>query len=166
MGRVILYTAIALLLVMVGRMIGLDESRDVLEHQRGQYATKLAEAELARDAANAHADRTTRNWSAHVDAIIALHEKESKHDKELAARVITDLRNDVVRLRVRTNPAPAAGRGQLPGPASSACECDGTTEQTLAGAVAARLAGRYADYNAAVEQLTACQGILAAERTQ
>jgi len=91
------------------------------------------------------------------------YEAKRQNEKALDTSTITALRNDVVRLRVATNNRPASG-GQLPGTATCACTGDGQAEQTLAPAVAARLAGRYADYNEIVDQLGFCQEVLLSER--
>lgn len=96
-------------------------------------------------------------------ALATKYEERRQNEKAADASTITALRNDVVRLRVSTNSRPASG-SQLPATTAGACTGDGQTEQTLAPTVAARLAGRYAEYNEIVDQLGLCQDVLLSER--
>lgn len=161
MKGIVLILAGALALIGFGYVMGGTDARIERDEARGQYASALATATIARDAANARAANIEKHWSASVTAVGTAYEEIIKNEKATTDRTITDLRNDVVRLRVRTQPARG---GDLPGPAAAASERDAATDQTLAPAVAARLAERYAEHNEVVEQLTACQAILQIER--
>jgi hypothetical protein len=90
------------------------------------------------------------------------YEETRQNEKARDSIVIADLRSDVKRLRVSTN-RPASG-GHLPGAPASASGSNDQADETLAPAVAARLAERYADYNEIVGQLWLCQDTLRAER--
>lgn len=89
---------------------------------------------------------------------LSKYKETTSHEKSQADLVIADLRSDVKRLRVSTNPG--ARRCPVPGSTAAATGSDGPSEETLSPAVAARLAGRYADYNALVDTLTLCQAVI------
>lgn len=151
-----------LALIGFGYVMGGIDARIERDEARNNYSAALAAATAARDAADARSRGIEKSWSASVKAVGDTYEGIIANEKALADRTIHNLRTDNVRLRVLT--AAAAGRRELPGPAACAAVDHGQAEQTLAGSVAARLAGRYADYNAAVDQLSACQAILETER--
>ena len=129
-----------------------------LKHER---ALNLSKDELAKanKAARDHEHADTVAFA----ALATKYEESRQNEKATDAATITALRNDVVRLRVSTNSRPAGG-SQLPATTAGACTGDGQTEQTLAPTVAARLAGRYAEYNEIVDQLGLCQDVLLSER--
>lgn len=94
---------------------------------------------------------------------VTKYDEGRKNDKAKDDRTIADLRADVKRLRVSTTSHPSGGALPAAGPAAGAG--DGQAQQTLSGSVAARLAGRYADYNELVDQLELCQGQLERDRS-
>lgn len=95
-------------------------------------------------------------------AALTAYDETHQNEKATADRTIDDLRNDVKRLRVSTTRGTSGG-GMCPtGPSTSADH--GEADETLTGSVAARLAGRYADYNEVVGQLDLCQGQLLRDR--
>ncbi len=95
----------------------------------------------------------------------ALVKYKGERDEEQAvdARTIADLRADIKRLRVSTRPVATSG-GALPVAGPDSCGAAAQVEQTLAGSVAARLAGRYSDYNQIVGQLDLCVSQLERDR--
>ncbi len=115
----------------------------------------LAAEMIARSAEN-RADSSIANAT-------STFEKVRENEKAITDRVIADLRGDVTRLRVSTK-KPAARPAGVPGAPATTCSSDDQTESTLSGSVAARLAGRYADYNALVGQLELCQATLIIDR--
>lgn len=162
MRTVLLVLCIALGLVGAGHMLGSADAREQLRTERAEYARQFKEADTLRIAADLRAENLERSWTTYFTDLDTTYQEKRRHEKALDDRTIADLRNDVVRLRVRT--ATLASGGQVRGTAAGAGERDGPPEQTLAGPVAARLAGRYADYNGLVDQLTVCQDTLLAER--
>lgn len=153
---------LVLALVGFGYVMGGTDARIERDEARGQYASALATATMDRDAANARANNIEKRWSSDIKEVGTTYEGIVKNEKAAADRTIADLRNDVVRLRVRT--ATLASGGALRGAAEGGAVDPGQAEQTLDGSVAARLAGRYADYNALVDQLNACQAVILIER--
>lgn len=97
-----------------------------------------------------------------ISQLEAAYTAAMENEKITNARTVDDLRAGLARLRVST--VAAASACELSGPGAGAGSGHGPAEQTLAPAVAARLAGRYADYNAVVGQLALCQGVVAADR--
>lgn len=128
---------------------------------------KLAHTEVLNKALDEKAKEEARARKAEqlvaigIDAAATDFERKRQNEKAADARTIADLRNDVNRLRVSTRNAP---RIIVPGAPTSPGRCDGEGEQTLAPAVAARLAERYADFNAVVDQLELCQATLVLDR--
>jgi hypothetical protein len=133
-----------------------------IEKIKANYNTAYNLAVNAKNAADKRATDTEKGQKAAIDAAVAAHDEERKHEKAHDDAVIADLRNDVTRLRVRTN-RPASG-GEVPGAPAGAGGPVDAGDETLAGPVAARLAGRYADYNRIVDKLTECQVVIQADR--
>jgi Bacteriophage Rz lysis protein len=134
-----------------------------MTYVRTSYASALNAAQEAKAAAEQRATNAElRVASANSDAITD-YKKEREDDQTRDARTINDLRADVRRLSVRTNRRPAGGC-PVPGAAAATARSDDAAPETLAGPVAARLAERYADYNALVDQLTLCQAVVKNDR--
>lgn len=129
-----------------------------------KYTTNIAAANKAALDASDRAAAIQRTIGAAITEGVAEHTVKDENAKAQDARVISDLRNDVARLRVKTNNPVCSVT--LPGIAPGAGAGTGEVETTLAPAVAARLAGRYADYNAVVRQLDLCQAVVVADRIQ
>jgi len=129
-----------------------------------EYTTNIAAANKAALEASDRAAAIQRTIGAAITEGVAEHTVKDENAKAQDARVISDLRNDVARLRVKTNNPVCSVT--LPGIAPGAGAGTGEVETTLAPAVAARLAGRYADYNAVVRQLDLCQAVVVADRIQ
>lgn len=129
---------------------------------KANYNAQVNAAVNAKAAAEQRATNTEHTQAAAITAAVT-HNKEvqdAQHEKDQA--VIAALRNGSQRLSVRTN-RPAASC-PLPGVTASAAGPDAAGAETLAEPVAARLAGRYADYNRIVDKLTECQAVIAADR--
>jgi len=134
-----------------------------MDQQAAQFEKILQQSKDAKAAAEQRATNIENAQKGVIDNAVATYKANNAIDKARDAAVIADLRNDVTRLRVRTN-RPAACGGQVPDAAASTSGPADAGDETLAGPVAARLAGRYADYNRIVEKLTACQAIVKADR--
>jgi hypothetical protein len=133
-----------------------------LSDQKTTYEGQIAAANKAALAASERANEIQRTIGAAITEGVAEHTAKDENAKAQDARTISDLRNDVARLRVKTNHPVCSG--ELPGTAPGASAGNGEVETTLAPAVAARLAGRYADFNTVVRQLDLCQNIVLADR--
>lgn len=129
-----------------------------------EYTTNIAAANKAALDASDRAAAIQRTIGAAITEGVAEHTVKDENAKAQDARVISDLRSDVARLRVKTNNPVCSVT--LPGTAPSTGASAGEVETTLAPAVAARLAGRYADYNAVVRQLDLCQAVVVVDRIQ
>lgn len=119
------------------------------------YEKQVNDAKDRVIAANARADAAEGRQRATLVAAATTYEQIRAQEKAQDEKTIADLRSAAKRLRVSTVAAP--DRGRVPGAATCACGSDGQTQQTLSPTVAARLAGRYADYNALVDELNLCQ---------
>lgn len=128
------------------------------------YMTKINAVNQAALAANDRADGIQRTINSAILDGVAEFTKKDENEKAQDARTIDDLRSDNARLRVKTNNPVCSVT--LPGTATGAGATAGEMETTLAPAVAARLAGRYADYNTVVRQLDLCQAVVVADRIQ
>lgn len=128
------------------------------------YKVKLDEANNAKAAAEQRATNIEHGQAKAITDAVDTYKKERQDEKAHDDAVIAGLRSGAQRLRVSTTHA-ACG-GPLPGPAASGPADPGPGDETLAGPVAARLAGRYADYNRIVEKLTMCQAVIQADRLQ
>lgn len=128
------------------------------------YGTKIAAADRAALQADERAAAIQRTIGAAITEGVAEHTVKDENAKIQDARVISDLRSDNARLRVKTNNPVCSVT--LPGIAPGASAGTGEMETTLAPAVAARLAGRYADFNTVVRQLDLCQAVVVADRIQ
>lgn len=135
-----------------------------LAEQKTTYTTQIAAANKAALAADERAQGIQRTINSAILSGVAEYTQKDTDEKSQDARTIAALRNDVSRLRVKTN-NPVC-RNEVRGAATSASAGAGEVETTLAPAVAARLAGRYADFNTVVRQLDLCQAVAAADRIQ
>jgi hypothetical protein len=157
----------AILGLLLAAALGAYAMHEYMDNELQQltrdYNIAYVKANKAKSDAEAHAETVERNQAAAITNAIDNYKANNEIDKARADAVITDLRNDITRLRVRTN-HPAACGGQVPSAAAGTGGPAGTGDETLAGPVAARLAGRYADYNRIVEKLTACQAVIQADR--
>lgn len=150
--------------VVVGGSVVAHFKNGTIRDMKLDYTTKIAAINQAALAANDRADGIQRTINSAILDGVAEHTTKDENAKAQDARVISDLRNSVARLRVKTsNPV---CRIEVPGTATSANASNGEVETTLAPAVAARLAGRYADFNTVVRQLDLCQAVVAADRIQ
>lgn len=119
----------------------------------------LADATKAKMAAE-EAVRVAENKAARDLATLSDNfTKEQEHEKTAANQRIADLLSANVRLRVAVQ-RPAAGSCAPGGPTPAASVGDGQATEALAPATAGRLARRYADYNAIVDQLSLCQATI------
>lgn len=126
------------------------------------YDTKIAAVNKAALDADERTAAIQRTIGAAITEGVAEHTVKDENAKIQDARVISDLRSDNARLRVKTNNPVCSV--QLPGIAPGASTGTGEMETTLAPAVAARLAERYADFNTVVRQLDLCQNTVLADR--
>jgi len=158
----------AILLLVIAAVIGgvfvHSHMVDEMDRQAAQFEKILQVSKDAKAAAELRATNIEKAQKGVIADAVADYKEKRDVDKAHDAAVIADLRNDVVRLRVRTN-RPACG-GEVPGAAAGGPGTAGAGDETLAGPVAARLAGRYADYNRLVDKLTACQAVIKADRLQ
>lgn len=158
----------AVVLFVVGVAIGgaaaVYIKNGTIRDMRLDYATKINAVNQAALAANDRADGIQRTINSAILDGVAEHTTKDENAKAQDARVISDLRNDNARLRVKTNNPVCSVT--LPGTAPGTSASAGEMETTLAPAVAARLAGRYADYNTVVRQLDLCQAVVVADRIQ
>lgn len=118
------------------------------------HANVVAAAHKAQADAESVARTAEQKYDAALSVAQSTFEKTRQNEKATADRTITDLLRDVKRLRVSIKNSAANG---LPASTAAAGSGDGQAEATLSGSVAARLAGRYADYNALITQLELCQ---------
>lgn len=142
---------------------GVDYIKDgELLKQKTTYEGQIAAANKAALVASERANAIQRTIGAAITEGVAEHTVKDENEKAQDARTISDLRNSVARLRVKTsNPVCS---GELPGTTASASASAGEVETTIAPAVAARLAERYADFNTVVRQLDLCQNTVLADR--
>ena len=132
-----------------------------LEKGHHEYQNKLKDEAImanmiARSAESRAADSIAKSAE--------IYEQRRQDEKATSDRILNDYRNDVIRLRVLLKKSPTATGAVVPNTATSASTSDGEAEQTLDGAVAARLAQRYFDYNEVVDQLELCQAVVRADR--
>lgn len=135
-----------------------------LLEQKTTYDGQIAAANKAALLADERAQGIQRTINSAILSGVAEYIQKDSDEKSQDARTIAALRNDVSRLRVKTNNPVCSN--QLPDTTASAGGSDGQAGATLAPAVAARLAERYADYNAVVRQLDLCQAVVTADRLQ
>lgn len=126
------------------------------------FEKKVNEANQKTLVANKRADDAEAAQRATLAAKATEYEVTRQKEKAQDEKTIADLRGAVVRLRVSTTPVVVSG--QVSGSATCACGSNGQAQQTLSPAVAARLAGRYADYNGLVDELNLCQDTLISDR--
>lgn len=127
------------------------------DHAEQIVAATTAQAEAERQYRQAEQDHATALAVANTT-----YEEARKNDQARTILAISNLRSGIDRLRVSI--APAGATGAMPATDASTGGGDGQATATLSGPVAARLAGRYADYNEIVEQLTLCQATVVADR--
>lgn len=133
-----------------------------LSEQKTTYDRQIAAVNKTALDADERTAAIQRTIGAAITEGVAEHTVKDENEKAQDARTISDLRNSVARLRVKTsNPVCS---GELPGTTASASASAGEVETTLAPAVAARLAERYADFNTVVRQLDLCQNTVLADR--
>jgi len=132
-------------------------------HKDSQIATMKAgweqtvkSAGEARDAAEKRAGQAEAKERQRYADALEKYKESVDHEKAISDRTIADLRAGNDRLRVSTARA-APGSCAVSGTPAGAAGSNEASEETLAPAVAARLAERYAAYNALVDQLTLCQ---------
>lgn len=154
---------LVLALVGAGAWIERTVANAEIAKIKASYNASYNAAVNAKDAANKRANdletKMAENVTQAVTTFIRSHNEQDDKNKA----VIADLRNGAQRLRVSTNHSPACS-SPLPGPAAGATRGPDPAPETLAGPVAARLAGRYADYNSIVDELTLCQAVIRADR--
>lgn len=139
------------------------KNNEITKLKNDHLAALSAAQEIALTTEQKYRSLESRTTTA-LGAIADNYEQARQNEKVISDAVISNLRDDVVRLRVSTKSTPAPTGPRVPGTPASAGSCNGPTEQTLTGSVAARLAGRYADYNGLVDQLKACQAVITADR--
>lgn len=135
-----------------------------LAEQKTTYTTQIAAANKAALAADERAQGIQRTINSAILSGVAEYTQKDTDEKSQDARTIAALRNDVSRLRVKTNNPVCSV--QVSGTSPGAGTGTGEVETTLAPAVAARLAGRYADFNSVTRQLELCQAVIVADRIQ
>lgn len=160
---------ILLIAIIAAAALGVDYGMDMREAQmtkmRTAYNTALGKSEAAKLAAEARATEIEAASNGAVMSAVTSYEESRKNEKALDDRRIADLSGRVASLLVSTSHRPASG-GALPAAGACAASGDGQATETLAPAVAARLARRYADYNELVDQLGLCQTVVAIDRQQ
>ncbi len=132
-----------------------------LEKGHHEYQDKLKDEALM---ANMNARSAESRAADSIAASAETYEQVRQNEKAASDRILNDYRNDVVRLRVLLKKSSAATGTVVPNTATGASPSDGEAEQTLDGAVAARLAQRYFDYNEVVDQLELCQAVVRTDR--
>lgn len=148
------------------------------EHQFGLGETTERAAWLKREnteltAANAlikkqedQARATEREHALALAGVSAQYQEDLKHEKTKADRVIGDLRRGALRLRIPATCPDAARDGGAAATGAGSGGRDGETRAELSGAAAEFLVGLASEADAIVLQLTACQGVIAADRKQ
>ena len=151
-----------LMAAVIGGVIVHARMSKEMDRQVALFNKLTEKSNDAKAAAELRATNTEQSQAGAIADALATYKEKRDADKARDTAVITDLRNSVTRLRVRTNRA-ACG-GEVPGAAAGGPGTAATGDETLAGPVAARLAERYADYNRLVDKLTACQAVVKADR--
>jgi hypothetical protein len=162
-----LYALIGAALIAVGSGAGFALERSLKNGEIAEiqlaHEKQVTAALTAQRTAERHAVDVERLAADTLSSLETKYTQDRENEKANSDHVVADLRNSVVRLRVATSGH--ASCGAMPSAATSPSTGDGQAAETLAGSVAARLAGRYADYNALVDQLNLCQGIISADRS-
>jgi hypothetical protein len=160
-AKMIIAAGLAALLMFAGfRMNGYIKDAEI---------AKLNEAhtEVLRVATAARLTAEMKSRDDESKAVVAIaaasdqFEEVRQNEKAITDRRINDLLVDNSRLYVSTR---AANRRSVPGAPATTVASDGEADQTLAPAVAGRLASRYAAYNEVVDQLTLCQDTITTYR--
>ncbi len=140
-----------------------DADQVAFQTERNAWQIERDRARSLLDAADQRAAKAEHDGAAALAQAAADYERRTTYEKARSEAAIARLRSgaDVLRVAVATvhrdcidvsNAAAGAGRG------------DGQEVATLARPTAARLAGRYADYNAIVDQLALAQQVIATDR--
>jgi hypothetical protein len=133
---------------------GLIKDTEIAE-LRGDYAQKLGEAQEAKAVFEARARGAERRAATEIAEAHAKFVEDQQHERAITQRRIAGLAAGNERLRVAIDVV--TRDASLSGPAACASGGDGQATATIARPVAARLAGRYADYNELVDQIGLCQ---------
>lgn len=94
-----------------------------------------------------------------------LYQEGLQHEKTKFNRVVADLRTGDLRLYVPVARAGDGGGGGSGAAAAATGERDGEARAELSGAAAEFLVGLASEANEVVEQLTACQAVVIADRS-
>lgn len=124
-----------------------------------ESSTKVIAATEARDKAESKYKLLKEAADKSQAEALAKYNEGVLDGKASSIRIIDDLRNDVTRLRVSVAKGNSSS-GSMSVPSSNSKGGDEEVGYSLSPTVAARLAGRYANYNEVVTQLTLCQDIL------
>lgn len=116
----------------------------------------LGKALVAKSVAEDRVATLEHEHATALDIATTTFEESRAHDKAIADRRIADLNARVTSLRVRVATDASSG-STVRDPAAAASSGYGQTTQTLAPAIAGRLARRYAEYNELIDQLELCQ---------
>lgn len=164
--EVIAFVLAAVLMIVVGAWGGFELEGHFAAERIDAIATSYKKsydaAVDAKVAAEKRASDTEANQRVALATAATHYEEVRQNEKAASDRTIADLRSGLERLRVRT--VTTTSGGQVPGAANGAGTGAGASTETLDPAVAARLAGRYAEYNALVDRLNLCQDALEADR--
>lgn len=154
-AKIIFVAAVTALIFLAGFKTSTFISDAQIETINAGWNKKLSAAKDAQLAAEMVSRSAERKAAEEIAASAANFEKVRQDEKATSDRYVTDLRNDVTRLRVTVTrlSRPVV----VPGTPAAASGGDGQSEETLNGSVAARLAQRYADYNELVGRLDQCQ---------
>ena len=126
--------------ILLGIGVAVYVKNGTIRDMKLEYTTNIAAANKVALNANDRADGIQRTINSAILDGVAEHTAKDENAKAQDARVISDLRGDVARLRVKTNNPVCSVT--LPGTATSASASTGEMETTLAPAVAARQIGR------------------------
>jgi hypothetical protein len=126
------------------------------------HQTAIATATQEKLTAVTKARAAEQKATQYIADLTAKYVEDRQHENAVTQRRIADLAAGNERLRVAVEIA--TNNAGVPSLATAAAGGDGQAYQVIARPVAARLAGRYADYNELVDQLTLCQGVVETDR--
>jgi len=162
-----IYAAAAAILLTLGFAGGFTLehrlSESTIATLKADYANKVAEAAAAKDAADLRVESIERTNAEEQQKLIANYEQRIQNERSITESTVANLRDGISSLRVKL--AANSGGSKLSNVIASATGSNGETAASLSRSVAARLAGRYADYNEIVDQLELCQGIVINDRS-
>jgi len=138
---------------------GLIKDSEIADIQL-EHETQVADAYAARNVALELARAVEHKAAEDIAAAHAKFVEDQQHERAITQRRIADLAAGNERLRVAVEVATVATG--VPSGATCSSGGDGQATATIARPVAARLAGRYADYNELVDQITLCQATVEA----